>query len=72
MNKPKYKLKAVAEMLDVSRDRITYTLKNGFLPPRKRRYLHHWYSLEEIILLADYFDVPIPKALEQKKGRQSV
>ena len=64
MNKPKYKLKAVAEMLDVSRDRITYTLKNGVLPPRKRRYLHHWYSPEEIILLADYFDVPVPKELE--------
>ena len=64
MNTVKFKLKAVAEMLDVSRHRIVYTHKNGFLPPRKHRYLHHWYTSEEIIRLADYFDVPIPKQIE--------
>jgi hypothetical protein len=65
MKTVKYKLKEVAEMLDISRDRITYTLKNGFLPARKRRYLHHFYTPEEIIRLADYFDVPVPKDLQQ-------
>jgi DNA-binding transcriptional MerR regulator len=64
MNTVKYKLKAASEMLGVSPDRITYTLTNGVLPPRKRRYLHRWYSPEEILLLAEYFDVPIPKELE--------
>ena len=67
MNKAKFKLKAVAEMLNVSRDRIAYTLKNGFLPPRKHRYLHHWFTPEEIIRLADYFDVPVPKELENRE-----
>jgi hypothetical protein len=72
MNKVKYKLKAVSEMLGVSRDRIAYTLTNGVLPPRKRRYLHRWYTPEEIMLLADYFDVPVPEGLEHEKGRQLV
>ena len=67
MNTVKFKLKAVAEMLDVSRHRIVYTHKNGFLPPRKRRYLHHWYTFEEIIRLADYFDVPVPKQIENRE-----
>jgi hypothetical protein len=67
MNTLKYKLKAVAEMLDVPRHRIAYTHKNGFLPPRKRRYLHHWYSPEEIVRLAEYFDVPVPKELENRE-----
>jgi hypothetical protein len=60
MNKVKFKL-------DVSRHRIVYTHKNGFLPPRKRRYLHHWYTFEEIIRLADYFDVPVPKQIENRE-----
>ena len=75
MNTVKYKLNTVAEMLDVPRHRIAYTHKNGFFPARKRRYLHHWYTPEEIVRLADYFAVPVPKELgnrEQEKGRQSV
>jgi hypothetical protein len=67
MNTVKFKLKAVAEMLNVSRDRIAYTHKNGFFPARKRRYLHHWYTSEEIIRLADYFDVPVPKQIENRE-----
>ena len=67
MSKATYKLKAVAEMLDVPRHRVAYTHKNGFFPARKRRYLHHWYTPEEIVRLADYFDVPVPKELENRE-----
>lgn len=73
-----YKLQAVSNMLSVAPHRIAYTLKNGVLPARKRRYLHHWYTPEEIVLLARYFDVPIPNEVatlgpqRNEEGRQSV
>jgi hypothetical protein len=73
-----YKLQAVSNLLGVATYRIAYTLHNGVLPPRKRRYLHRWYSGEEIVLLAHYFGVAVPEELEvperncQAKGGQSV
>jgi hypothetical protein len=73
-----FKLRAVADLLGVAPYRISYTLKNGVLPARKRRYLHRWYTAEEIALLAHYFGVSVPRELEnpesdcRETGRQSV
>jgi hypothetical protein len=55
-----YKLQAVSNLLGIAPHRIAYTFKNGVLSARKRRYLHHWYTPGEIVLLAGYFDVPVP------------
>ena len=62
-----FKLKQVCELLDVPHWRI-YKAERKLPKPivRKRPHQVRWYTVDEILALADYLDVPAPEEITLK------
>lgn len=61
-----YSVGEVAEMVGVSRRRISYAHDRGLIlgvRPRKRAQLRYYFTDEEVRKIADFFDVPVPETM---------
>lgn len=62
----RYRLRQVAEMLNIAAHRIDYAERHDQIPVyRPHRYAHHWYTWQEIKAIADWFGVPIPTRVKE-------
>lgn len=61
-----YSTGRVAIMIGITASRISYAQDRGQIPgvrPRKRKNLRYFFTVEEIVAMCDYFDVPVPEEL---------